>query len=444
MIRTHSAVLVVLLLTAGGPPTWPQHAQSPELSLGEALREAEAHNPAVLAAAERTRQSEYGVWQERSALLPMITAQGEYTRHEKPTLVEPMREQPGPQAGEMAFDDEIYSGALRLSAPIVNLPALAGVAGARSAVSARRAQSAETHQSVLARVTEIFVQAAQIDDSMMLLQAHIAALEQRLEDLRTLEAEGRVTAANVAEVESSLDIANSDLLELEQRREELAGRLGGVLGRREPIAPRRSELVSPELPPQTPEGASPYGGPKVQEAEAQLAGAEAAKRGTVLSFAPSVDGFVSQSARSGSDREFSTEWSAGIAVTIPLFTGGERIAKLKSVDAGVSAAQHSYEAAKLSEAAELRAARRLWETAGRRRELLARAVDNQQRVVNAERERYHEGRSSLTDVLHEEATLLELRMQERGLLYEQLLAFVSYQQTAGKLSAELIETLDAS
>lgn len=447
MARMALTGLCFVLLGTLAFPGWAQSSTPPrdgetEISLSEALREAGTNNPGIRAAQERVRQSEYGVRQQRSALLPTVSARVEYSHHEEPSLIEPMREPPGPASGELPFDDRIYSAAVRLSVPIVNLPPVAAVAGARSDVGFRHAQTSEAQQTVLARVTEVYVQSAQIDDNVMLFQAHIAALERRLADLRVLHAEGRVTVANVAEVELSLDVANSDMLELEQRRHALAARLGSLLGRREPVAPARTELIAPAFNNQSAE--SSPAGPQLQQAEAQLGGAQAVRHATQYSFVPTVDGFVSQSARSGSDLDFFTEWSAGVSLTIPLFTGGERVARLKAADAGLAAAQQAVASARLAEDVELRSAIRRWESSAQRRDLMLRAAEHQQRVVRAEQERYHEGRSALADVLSQEATLLQFRMQERSLLYEQLLAFVVYQQTAGNLSAELIEQLDAA
>ena len=431
MHRIRNAGIASAFLLIGAAAGW-----SAEISLDEAIIEAGLRNPAIQASEWDLRKAEFELWEARGALFPGVVAQAEYTRHEYPTLVEPMREQPGPAAPELAFDDEIYSGAVRLTVPIVNLPAIAGVDGAQAHVAVRRAGGEKREQLVLARVTEVFVQAAQLDDSLMLLHAHIAALERRAGDLRVLEAEGRVTAAEVAVVEKALDLAESELLELRHHRDTLATHLGELLGREEAIAPSRSRLVPADLP----DNDRP-GGPELRRADADLTAAEAAKRGARYSFAPSLDGFLAQTARSGADRDFATEWSAGLSVTIPLLTGGERVARLKSSDAGVKAAQNTYESARLSELSALHNARSRWENAGRRRQLIERAIHSQERIVTAAQDRYDEGRAPVSELLDEETTLLELRMQERRLLYDQLLAFVSFHKTGGTLSPETVTFL---
>jgi len=120
------------------------------ITLQEALRQVRSDNPTIRSTHEQLRVTEEGVREARSALLPNLTARGEYTVYGKETLVTPMSEPPTPQSDPLSFDDRIYSGALRLDVPILDLSALSLIGAARHEIEHRRSRSAETDQAILA------------------------------------------------------------------------------------------------------------------------------------------------------------------------------------------------------------------------------------------------------------------------------------------------------
>ena len=181
-------------------------------------------------------------------------------------------------------------------------------------------------------------------------------------------------------------------------------------------------------------------GPKTLAAEAGYAAAQAGKDAAQFSFAPRIDGFASQSLRSGAEIDFSSEWSFGLTVTLPIVSGGERLARLGAAEANAEAARHERDSALINDRSEASILRSRWENTAIRRSYLTDAVQNQLLSVTATDNRYREGRSSLSDLLTEETTLLELRMRERSLLYEQLLSYIAYYQIAGKLSPSIVQT----
>ena len=410
-----------------------------EISLNDALTEALKFNPQAGAAAMRLRQAEEGVRAAKSSLLPDLVTIGDYTRNEEPVLVYPMHGTPTP-ADPLEFEKSIYSGIIRLDVPILDLSGLSGIGAARRTVDAQRARNTVIQQGIIAGVIEIFIQMGQISDNLTLIDSHIKALERRETELKTLAQEGRVSPAHVAEAGASLNSTISDRLELLHRKKELGYRLGGLLGRKQPVYPRKhtfslSAISGKDLTDE------PFpAGPKTLAAEAGYAAAQAGKDAAQFSFAPRVDGFASQSLRSGPEIDFSSEWSLGLTVTLPIFTGGERLARLGAAEASAEAARHERDSAFINDRSEASILRSRWENTAVRRTYLSDAVQNQLLSVTATESRYKEGRSSLSDLLREETTLLELRMRERSLLYEQLLSYTAYYQIAGKLSPSFVRT----
>ncbi|MDA3948848.1 MAG: TolC family protein, partial [Spirochaeta sp.] len=334
----------------------------------------------------------------------------------------------------------IYTGVLRLDVPILNLPSLSGLSASRYGVDAQRAHQAEAEQRIIGAVAEIFVQSGQIHDNTALLDGHIRALERRLVELRTLSRSGRVPPSSVSEVEANMQSLQAERVQLQYRQDELAFRLASLLGQDRAVAPAVPDFR--EAPPiGTSADQNAAVGPAWQAAEAQYRAAEASHTATQTSFAPHINGFASQSTRSGSDLDFTAEWSLGLTVTVPLFTGGERLARLNAAEADVEAARHNRASVRTAELTETRLLRQRWDRAAQREELLAAAAVNQERSVSAVENRFTEGRASLSDLLTAETTLLELRMHEQSTRYDRLLAYIAHTQIAGDLSPALITSL---
>ncbi len=430
-------VLIVFITLATLAALSPAAAE--EITLVKAVEEALSSNSRLQAAGAQIQRAQASVDQARSAILPDFAAKGDYTRSEEPNLVTPMRELPSPQnPSPLDLDDQIYTGVLRLDVPILNLSAFSGIRASRQGVDAERARREEAEQRIIAAVTEIFVQNGQLADNLTLMDGHVRALERRLSELRTLTEEGRVPPTAVAEVQASLQTVLSDRLELRQRQEELSYRLATLLGRDEPVSP-----VVPQFrdPPPIPTSEERIGGPAAQVAEAQYLAAQAARDAARTSFAPRIDGFATQSFRSGSDLNFNAEWSLGLAVTVPILTGGERRARLSVAEADLLSAEHNRAAVTTETLADAGILQRQWHNAAERGELLQSAVENQERAVQAVEDRFQEGRGSLSELLTAETTLLELRMHQQSTRYDQLLAYLTHSEITGELSAPRIQSL---
>ena len=115
------------------------------------------------------------------------------------------------------------------------------------------------------------------------------------------------------------------------------------------------------------------------------------------------------------------------------------MARVQSTEARLNAAQYERDSTITNERNEAQIARRRSQHAALRREYLAEAVKNQAVSVTAKDNAYKEGRASLSDLLTEEAVLLELKMRERSMLYDELLAYVAYYTITGELSPSLAQ-----
>lgn len=419
-------VVVTLLLAVSGL------GATQQVSLPDAIARAKEDNPSIQAGVWRARQQQSEVAVARSELLPEIVASGDYTLYEKPNLVTPMRDPRSPPP----LDDEIYGASLRVRAPLLDLVAFSKLDAARRSVEMETLRGEQIEQHVFASIAEIFVQSEQVDASRELLDSHIEALQQRREEIRLLSEEGRVSPADVAVVDAAIDSAESDRLELLGNKESLAIRLGSLLGEDASTYPGKTRFDVFGV-----DGSTEGAGPALAIASAQVEAAEASKSASRLAFAPQLDAFAAQIARSGSDLDFETEWSLGLQLTVPLFSGGERMARMRSADAGLEGARSALQAARDAQTSALRVAETEWNSAKERRALIQGAIEHKKESVSATERRYEEGRASLSDLLSEEAELLEFQFEERRLLYTQVLSLISYHETTGELSESFFEGL---
>lgn len=407
------------------------------IGLMDALRLALAENPSVRSAAWSEAAAGHRVGEARSGLYPQVSVSAGYTRYELPMTVTPIHQQ-----GKFpTLDDQIYDAGVQLSLPILNGRISAGVDIAKSAASEASAAVSLVRLETMARVAGIFIAGRELADTTKLMDAHIEALRQRHRELQTLLAEGRVSPAEISLVESSLDTAASDRIALENRELELALNLGRLIGTGRPVRPKPVGLKEEALNQAAGTGSMPETGPAVLQAAARVEAAEYGKSAALRSLWPELNGFAAYSWRSGSDRDFSGEWAAGLSLRIPLFDAARRWSSIRAAEAGLGLAQSRYREAQITEEVLAEISREKQKSLRNRRNLLSGAARKKETSVDAFRERYSAGRLSLSELLSQEAELLQLRMQERSLEYQRASAYLEFHVLRGSLTTGLIKSV---
>lgn len=407
------------------------------ISLSEALRLAMAENPGVAAAIKNEAAAVHRVGDARSGLFPAVAASAGYTRYDEPMTVTPLH-----IVGQFPpMDDQIYETGITLTLPLLNGRTLANIDSAKSVVAEASAQRSLSQLELMRRIAEIYIADRELEDNARLLDAHIRALRQRKQELNSLYTEGRVSPAEISLLEASIDMADSDRLDLENRERELAANLGRILGKRGPVRPKLVDLNEAAFAfgaeSENPDGS----GPGTLQARARFDGAKYGKSATIRSLWPELNSFAAYSWRSGADMDFNGEWALGLSLRVPLFDVARRWSAIQAADAGLDAARQRYREAQIAEQSlgEIYLAKQ--KSLRDRRELLSRAVGSKSSSVTAFRERYSEGRLSLSELLTQEAELLQLGLQERSLVYQRASAFIDYHGLKGSLTPSLIESL---
>lgn len=419
---------------------------TPKMNLSQVLKTALQKNPAVVATRWQKKATEKKVWEARSGFLPQVRVSAGYTRYQEPMIITPIH-----QMGMFPpLDDRIYDANLQLRLPIFSGGrTLANNKAAKAAAKESGAQGILIETQIVKNIVDIFLQAQELRDKHELIAQRLYALRERRRELSLLHREGRISDADFALMDASLQSTLADSLQIESVRSQLSVRLGQLIGRGQPVIPDVTGLSStddilPEadLLPNQATIEEEVSGPEIRKAQAQLARARAMKSLAARSFLPEISGFYTYAYRSGGTNwDPIGEWAAGISIQLPLFEGGRRIAGLGAASAAEKAAAAGLENARLQQKAALNIAYRQWDSARKRRRMIAAATQSKQKYVEANRKLYQAGRLPLSELLTQETELLMLQIQERELRYNEQQALIDYHARMGDLTIENVEKI---
>jgi outer membrane protein TolC len=419
-------------------------AQSVSMTLMEALNAAEAHSPAIGAAKRQREAAEAGTREVASELYPQLSLAAGFTRHQEPNVIVPIH-----KVGVFPpLDDQIYETSIQLRQSIFNGGRTrARKRAAEAGVLELRAQEDQVRIDLVEGVAQIFILAREQRDRADLIAARIRSLQRRQDELSLLLSEGRVSPADIAQIAASAEAARADSIEAEGKRSELAIRLGQLIGGGRRVYPtdenstaaNNTDFEEEPLDPQADD--SLQAGPRAAKARAQVARATALHSLATRSIWPDISGFASRVYRTGGDLDPSGEWAAGIALRLPLFEGGRRLASRKAAKASMQGAQYALRSVEEAEAADRQIALEQQKSAHARRQYIAAAARSKSRSVAATQELYQAGRVPLSELLVQETDLLNLQIQERGTAYAETMAILRYYAVAGRLTAQGISEI---
>jgi len=333
------------------------------------------------------------------------------------------------------LDDDIYEGSLSLQMPLFDGGRRrAGLMAARAGADAASADLDRVRQATIAAVSDLFIRARKLEDNLELIRGRVAALEVRREETADLVSAGRAAPGDLSLLDSSLDGARADSLALESALCEVAWRLAGWLGREVPVYPKSEPRPASTGPTADLEDSS---SPAIREAEARLrqsrASAEAARRAAW----PELSGFGSLRSRAGDALEFKEEWAVGLAVRMPLYTGGGLKASSQGAQATQLAADRRLAAVRQETAIGMEVATQRWHSAEGQLGLILASAGAKARAVDAQVELYEAGRLPLSTLLADENELLALNMRSAGLRNDVRLARIEFHRSAGTLTPAL-------
>jgi len=406
------------------------------MTIAEAIDSSLSVNPQLLLTNAQVDAFDASVSQATASLLPQLYASAGYTRYEEPNIITPIH-----QLGVFPpLDDEIYEANLQLSIPIFDGGRrLVKRKIATAGVEESRATNDLMRNNILRQVAELFLLARQTADQSQLINKRLISLYQQLEDLRVLEQGGRVSRGDIALVASLIASTKSDSSAIARSKNQLATRLGLLVGAKQAVIPAipAGDLAGDDLIREYPRSGldqAEFAAPTVRISEARLGKAKASRSLAARNFWPEISGYGMYLYRSGSDWDPVGEWAVGVKVSLPIFTGGSRIGKIKETAALTRASKMAVRSAELEQESNLRLSYNDYLSAMDQSDQLSIAVEKKAVSVEVHNELFDAGRIPLRDLHTQETELLRLQIENNAKLYSARLALLRYEALTGTLS----------
>jgi len=414
-----------------------------ELPLHEAISRAMDKNTSLQAMDARSGAAKAHVREVWAATLPNIAVTGGYTWYEKPNIIFPIH-----QAGVFPpLDDRIFESSAQMSVPIFSGGRTSAlIRAAEAGTNITHARHEGLRSSLVEEIAGIYLIAAELRDKRSIVSAHLADMRHRLFELEVLRSEGRASEAQVALVLANIETVSVDSMQLHFQGEEVAWKLGQMLGTNERLVPDvRSLSIRP--PDSLQLDGTAYdrlhaNNAEILAAKAQREQAEAMESFARRGFMPDFSGFAVYNYRSGGSAwNPAGEWAAGFRLSIPLLDGGKRLANTHAANKMTRAAELDAKATEQHVHAQWRIAKERHKTALQQRHAAGNAVKNKVNVVEVQRHLYEVGRMQLSELMTQETELLQLQMMEKTHEYTALRATIRYYAISGTLTESVLESI---
>jgi outer membrane protein len=337
------AAALALAVQAAAPPApaAPAASDSTRLTLAQALQGALARYPAIAAVRAARASAAASVGEAKAPLLPRLQLDASYTRYQLPSIVYPLHSLSlGPGGTLPTFDRNLVQGAASLNWMLWDFGARSG--RIRAAEAAERAAGASVDAAtagLIARVAQAYLRVLTLGGVLRAQDQQLEALSAEADRVHQLLAVGRAARVEVLRIEATvtgaraereataadLDVAERDLAQLAgvpADRARAAGLAPLQLSDTSGVPDRaalleRAEAANPDL--QQARRAADAG-------RAQLDAARATRLPQLALQGVWFD-------RGTASGDFKHEWQAGVALSWPLFTGGQRASQIRRADA---------------------------------------------------------------------------------------------------------------
>jgi len=444
-----AALLMALALAVpalGAPaPAAPQDTS--RLTLAAALRGALDRYPTVAAARASRDQAAAAVGEARAPLLPRLSLDAALTRYELPSIIYPLH---GLNlASPPEFGTSLAQAAASLSYTLWDFGGRANrLRAARASEVAAGAALDASSAALVARVAGAYLRVLTIGGVLTAQDQQLATLAAEADRVHRLLAAGRAARVDVLRMEATVSRARADregtAANLEVAERDLA-QLADV-----PVERARAETLEPlHLRDST---ATPNrnallararaANPELLQAlrgadagRAQLAAARATRfpelrlQGSYVDRGMASAGWPPVAALKG-------EWQAGIQLSYPLFTGGQRASAIRRADADARLRAEQARAAALQLEQSVDRALGIAREGHARMLALTTAVAQFDEVVRIRRLALETGSGTQTDYLDAETDLLRARAGLVDARHAEIAAHIEMARVAGELTPD--------
>jgi multidrug efflux system outer membrane protein len=425
-------------------------AQREALTLEHAITLARENHPSVGVARAGEDVAAAALRQAKSAWWPQLATQANVTRFQEPMLVSPIHGFTEDQFQRIEFANTLIQGNVSLGWTILDGARVNRIRGARAGAEGATAGRAAAEMGLAARAAVAYLDvltARGVLDAIERRTNSLAAERHRVEQLL---AEGQAAQVELLRVDAALAEAEAQLVAMQTRldlTERSLARLVDLtpaetrVGRLHPVRladgvalDDRAVLVRRAL----------AGNPELEAVLQAVDVAEAGHRVAKSAWIPNLrlgggyQMFSSDNAIDGDGRT-TAEWNLGVALSYPLFTGGNRSGEVSRASAEVDRAKEELRLEELRIREDVdRALNAAMET-GALVDALDRAVEHQTEVVRIEQLSLEEGAGTQTDYLRAEADLARARSLLVEAQHAEIAARVQLARVVGELTPEWLD-----
>lgn len=435
-------LLLTLVLGLASPT--PAHA----LDLIEAWHGAAAHDPTLAAGNADARADAALAKQGRSLLLPKVgLSAGAGTGSITQTMQGARFAMSGLSSNQVDFTSQMSDGnrqhwGLELRQPLYDASAFAGADQLKHQAVAGTEQGEAARQQAMLRLAQRYFDVLTLEAGQRALAAQARAVQETLGMAEMRYQQGDAPVTEREEARARQEMIHAETLSLEQQLTLTRQRLADLTGR-----PVNDELAAGGHDPASGELAAAPLEHCLAEAQANNPRLKAAEEGRVAS-AREVDKYRAAAsprlelvAQTGEDRwqhgatgQLGRQQYLGIELTVPLFSGGYRSAKLEESQARSEAAGDQLEAARLELDDQVRSAWYGLQQGKARLAALAAADNAVGRQLDATRIGVEEGARTTLDLLNAEQAQADVARQRATARNEVLLSWLALKAAAGTLT----------
>ena len=413
------------------------------LTLSQAVAMTLDTHPFLMGGVARQRAAEEAHRVSVGDRFPSLSMRGAAMQFEEPMVVTPIH---GFEPSLVPpFDETLFQAGAVVGYTIYD----GGARGARISASESQARGAQSdlrsaRQELIAQVAASYLAILLARDQLDAHDQRIAALQSELERVLDLLAVGRAPRVEVLRAEAALADAGANRIRTVTMRRVAEGDLGRLMGLSDgSLRGRALQEVTLQVGSAVDRtrlfSASLAANPGVQRARDDLTSARAAVGVARGARRPNVDLQAVYLDRGSLDGHFTAEWNVGLAISVPVFTGGRLRHGVSRAEALHDASRENLRLAELGAAASVDIALATLEEAEARAASLHTAVDRSAEVARIERLRLDTGTGVQADYLRAEATLLSLRATLSEVEHGAVLARIRLAKAVGELDEGWLE-----
>lgn len=423
-MTTYGIVATLLLAQAGqatqSAPQAPLIAAAPNLTLEDALREAQAKNLDLKVARARLDQSKELHWKAWSAYLPQISATGTYTHNElgDVNVPFPVFSDTGAfqrNASVLMQKQEQVNGQVQASQAIVAPQAWFAIAAARAGERLGEDSTESARRDILFGVAQAYYGAVGLRQVVTIQERQLTIALDHEKDAKVRFDAGTTPKVTLLRAEIDRSRAEQDLKRAQNSHLSAKVALATLLDRKDAefdvVVPASPRL--PSLGPEALEEAAARDRPDVKAAAEQVTVSSRNRAGVVTRYLPTLGAFgryqYSNAAGFSGD---TTTWAVGLALNWTILDGFLRESDLRESAGKVREAEAARASTIVKARADVRQARLDLDSAVANREKakeqLALAQENQ-RLVNVN---YKAGAATYLEVTDANTALLQAELTQ--------------------------------